>query len=135
MDDLSIKRKQIVERFPIIPFTGSSSLFSTVRRMRAEQAWGIPLQYRTGFAISTEHGVAANKLPETQWEQFLSQPLRRIGATLSRSVPTSHGNGCLAALMAKTLSALATICSRHGSLPVVYGVPARRSLHHPSARR
>ena len=70
MDDLSIKRKQIVERFPIIPFTGSSSLFSTVRRMRAEQAWGIPLQYRTGFAISTEHGVAANELPETQWEQF-----------------------------------------------------------------
>ena len=41
---------------------------------------GIPISLRSGFAISTENGKAANAMTEDEWEEFydaLSKHLRR----------------------------------------------------------
>ena len=65
---------------PLIPYTGSSRLFSAVRRMKAEKERKIPVENRSGFAISVKTGKAANTMTETEWEEFyaaLSRQLKR----------------------------------------------------------
>jgi hypothetical protein len=41
--------------------------------MKAEKEAGLPIDLRTGFAISAEHGKAANELDEPSWESFYSR--------------------------------------------------------------
>jgi hypothetical protein len=60
------------DKFPLVPHTGAGRLCSTVRRMKAEKEHGIPVNRRTGFAISVEKGKPANELEESKWEAFYS---------------------------------------------------------------
>ena len=64
----------------LILHTDAGRTFSMVRRMKAEKKTGIPISLRSGFAISTENGKAANAMTEDEWEEFydaLSKHLRR----------------------------------------------------------
>src|SRR5271169_4351095 len=59
---------------------GTGRTFSMVRRMKAEKTMGIPISLRSGFAISTKSGKAANAMSEDEWAEFynaLSKDLRR----------------------------------------------------------
>lgn len=70
MNEHDAKLKLLDERFPLVPHTGRGQLYSTVRRMKAEKEAGIPIDRRTGFAISVKHGKAASELTEANWEEF-----------------------------------------------------------------
>jgi hypothetical protein len=72
--------QKLAKEYPLVPYTEASRTFSTVRRMKAEKEMGIPVFLRTGFAISTRTGKAANTMTEDEWEQFyraLSEQLKR----------------------------------------------------------
>lgn len=80
MDEIDRKLDKLDKEYPLIPHTGAGRLFSTVRRMRAEKALGVPVVRRTGFAISVKTGRRANEMTEQEWEIFyqdLSEQLRR----------------------------------------------------------
>ena len=62
--------EKLDEEYPLILHTDAGRTFSTVRRMKAEKTMGIPIFLRTGFAISTETGKAANTMTEDDWEEF-----------------------------------------------------------------
>jgi hypothetical protein len=71
---------KIRKEFPLVPNTGAGRLSSCVRRMKAEREMDIPIEFRTGFANSTETGKASNKMTEQEWEAFyrdLSEELKR----------------------------------------------------------
>ena len=68
------------KEYPLVPHTNAGRLFSTVRRMKAEKEMGIPINYRSGFAISVKTRKAADKMTEQEWEDFykdLSEQLKR----------------------------------------------------------
>jgi hypothetical protein len=47
--------------------------------MKAEKEIGIPINLRTGFAISVKTGKAANEMADDEWEEFynsLSEQLK-----------------------------------------------------------
>ena len=60
----------LVRNIPLVLYTDASRTFSTVRRMKAEKTMGLPINLRTGFAISVETGKAANAMTEDEWEKF-----------------------------------------------------------------
>ncbi len=65
---------------PLIPHTNAGRLFSMVRRMKAEKETDIPLNFRSGFAVSVFTGKHANEMEEQEWEDFygaLSGQLKR----------------------------------------------------------
>ena len=69
--------------------TDAGRSFSTVRRMKAEKKMGIAINLRSGFAISTKTGKAANAMTEDEWEEFynaLSERLRHDYPDLYESV-------------------------------------------------
>lgn len=66
-------RAELDEKYPLVPHTNAGRLFSTVRRMKAEKALGMPVNQRTGFAISTESGKSASKMTESEWEEFYAK--------------------------------------------------------------
>src|SRR5680860_160147 len=76
-------KKQIAKlnkEYPLVPHTNAGRLFSTVRRMKAEKDIGIPINYRSGFAISVKTGKGANEMTEQEWENFykdLSEELKK----------------------------------------------------------
>ena len=72
MDDIEKLVRMLNEKFPLTPHTNAGRLFTTVRRMKAEKEHGIPVNRRTGFAISVEKGKPANELEESKWEAFYS---------------------------------------------------------------
>jgi hypothetical protein len=61
MDDIDKTLRLLKEQFPLVVH-GAGMLFSTVRRMKAEKEHGIPINRRTGFAISVKKGKPANEL-------------------------------------------------------------------------
>ena len=68
------------KEYPLVPHTDAGRTFSTVRRMKIEKTMGLPINLRTGFAISVETGKAANAMTEDEWEEFyyaLSERLNR----------------------------------------------------------
>jgi hypothetical protein len=68
------------KEYPLVLHTDAGRTFSTVRRMKIEKAMGLPINLRTGFAISVETGKAANEMNEDEWEEFyyaLSERLNR----------------------------------------------------------
>ncbi len=58
------------KEYPLVRHTNAGRLFSTVRRMKAEKEIGIPINYRSGFAISVKTGKAADKMSEWEWGNF-----------------------------------------------------------------
>src|ERR1039458_1232527 len=62
--------EKLAKEHPLVLHTDAGRLFSTVRRMKAERKMGIPIFLRTGFAISTKNGKAANAMTEDEWEEF-----------------------------------------------------------------
>lgn len=70
MDDIEEVLRSLEEKYPLVRYTGAGALFSSVRRMRAEKELDIPINRRTGFAISMKYGKAANELDESKWEEF-----------------------------------------------------------------
>ncbi|GEM_PF-2984251 len=76
--------KELLEKlnkeYPLTLHTGAGRLFTTVRRMKAEKEFSLPIDLRSGFAISVETGKAANKMGGQEWESFfkdLSEQLER----------------------------------------------------------
>jgi len=79
-EECRVQLEKLAEENPLVPYTDAGRTFSMVRRMRAEKKMGIPITLRSGFAISTANGKAANAMTEDEWEEFygaLSRHLRR----------------------------------------------------------
>jgi hypothetical protein len=88
--------EKLAEEYPLILHTDAGRNFSTVRRMKAEKEMGIPIFLRTGFAISTGTGKAANTMTEDEWEQFydaLSERLKRDYPDLYERIFSPDDNG------------------------------------------
>ena len=83
MTDIEKTLRMLDEKFPLVPHTGAGRLCSTVRRMKAEKEHGLPINRRTGFAISVKKGKAAKELNESEWEEFYSS----LCAQLKRDYP------------------------------------------------
>jgi hypothetical protein len=80
MSDIDRQIERLDRDYPLVVHTGAGRLFSTVRRMKAEQELGIPLSRRTGFAISVETGKRGNEMTQNEWNHFyadLCEELRR----------------------------------------------------------
>jgi hypothetical protein len=79
-EEWRVQLEKLAKENPLVPHTDAGRTFSMVRRMKAEKKMGIPITLRSGFAISTENGKAANAMSEEEWEEFydaLSKHLRR----------------------------------------------------------
>jgi hypothetical protein len=61
------------EKYPFLPYTRASRLFSLVRRMKAEKEYDIPISLRSGFAVSVELNKHAHEMTEQEWENFYNQ--------------------------------------------------------------
>jgi hypothetical protein len=70
--------KNLAKENPLIPYTDASRTFSMVRRMKAEREMGVPIALRSGYAISTESGKAANEMTEAEWEEFYNALSERL---------------------------------------------------------
>jgi hypothetical protein len=73
VDDIDARLQRLNEEFPLIPHTGAGRLYSTVRRMKAEEEDAIPIARRTGFAISVETGKRGYEMAEDEWRHFYNQ--------------------------------------------------------------
>lgn len=86
---LETKLRYLDKKYPLIIHTGAGQLYSTVRRMRAEKELGIPINRRTGFAISAKTGKPGNEMDQSAWDEFysaLSARLKRDHPDLYRQV-------------------------------------------------
>ena len=70
--------KRLDEEYPLVLHTDLGRTFSTVRRMQAEQAMGLPVNLRTGFAISVKIGKVANELTDDEWKDFYNSLTERL---------------------------------------------------------
>ncbi len=70
--------EKLAKKYPLVLHTEAGRIFSTVRRMTAEKKMGIPIFLRTGFAISTKTGKAANTMTEHEWEEFYEALCERL---------------------------------------------------------
>ena len=78
-EEWRVQLEKLAKENPLVSYTDAGRTFSMVRRMKAEKKIGIPISLRSGFAISTENGKAANVMTEDEWEEFydaLSKHLR-----------------------------------------------------------
>ena len=92
--------EKLTKEYPLVLHTDAGRSFSTVRRMKAEKKIGIPINLRTGFAISVKTGKAANEMTEDEWDEFynaLSERLNGDYPHLYKSLfsPNKNGNGIL----------------------------------------
>ena len=88
--------EKLAKEYPLVLHTDAGRTFSTVRRMTAEKKIGIPIFLRTGFAISTQTGKAANTMTEIEWEEFydaLSERLKRDYPDLYERIFSPNENG------------------------------------------
>ncbi|MBW6471757.1 MAG: hypothetical protein K0B14_01430 [Anaerolineaceae bacterium] len=69
-DNLEEIWNMIQKEYPLVMFTGSSRLYTMVRRMQAEKKNNIPCELRSGFAVSVKSGKHANEMAEQEWEDF-----------------------------------------------------------------
>lgn len=87
-EEWRVQLEKLAMENPLILHTDAGRTFSMVRRMKAEKKMGIPISLRSGFAISTENGKAANAMTEDEWEEFykaLSKHLRHDYPDLFRA--------------------------------------------------
>ena len=85
MDEQALENQfSIIENeYPLVADTEAGRTFSMVRRMRIEKLIGLPTSFRSGFAISTKNGKAANEMTEDEWEEFYFD----LSAGLNREFP------------------------------------------------
>jgi len=79
-EEWRVQLEKLAKESPLVLHTDAGRTFSMVRRMKAEKKMGIATSLRSGFAISTTNGKAANAMTEDEWEEFyntLSKHLRR----------------------------------------------------------
>lgn len=69
-DHLEETWNMIQKEYPLVMFTGSSRLYTMVRRMQAEKKHNLPIELRSGFAVSVKSGKHANEMAEQEWEDF-----------------------------------------------------------------
>ena len=75
------ERKEIImKEYTLIPYTYSSRLFSTVRRMKAEKELHVPMNQRACFAISVETGHRANEMNNEKWNKFYDDLTNQLKA-------------------------------------------------------
>jgi hypothetical protein len=91
MDKQALKDQleMLDKEYPLVMHTDAGRTFSTVRRMKAEKAMGLPIDLRTGCAISVKTGKAADEMTEDEWEEFyyaLSEQLNRDYPDLYKSL-------------------------------------------------
>ena len=55
-EELKEQLKKIEQEYPLVPHTHAGRLFSMVRRMNKEKELNIPIDCRSGFAISVKTG-------------------------------------------------------------------------------
>ncbi len=84
-EELSKLLAKIKAEYPFVPHTNAGRLYSTVRRMKAEKEFGVPIGFRSGVAISTETGKNANEMAEQEWEKFYE----KLRENLKRDYPDS----------------------------------------------
>jgi hypothetical protein len=72
--------ERLDKEYPLVLHTDAGRTFSTVRRMQAEQKMGIPVDLRTGFAISVKTGKAANEMTDDEWEEFYNSLTERLNS-------------------------------------------------------
>ena len=70
--------EKLTKECPLVLHTDAGRSFSTVRRMKAEKKIGIPINLRTGFAISVKTGKAANEMTDDEWEEFYNSLTERL---------------------------------------------------------
>jgi hypothetical protein len=88
--------EKLSKEYPLVLHTDAGRSFSTVRRMTAEKKMGIPINLRTGFAISVKTGKAANAMTEDEWEEFyyaLSERLKGDYPDLYERIFSPNENG------------------------------------------
>lgn len=78
MGNLSELLQMVSQELPLIPFTHASRLSSTVRRMKREKELNIPVEHRTGFVISVEHGCRAHDLAEAEWDKLYAAMCKEL---------------------------------------------------------
>ena len=79
-EEWRVQLEKLARENPLVSYTDAGRTFSMVRRMKAEKKMRVPISLRSGFAISTKNGKAANAMTEDEWEEFydaLSEYLRR----------------------------------------------------------
>jgi hypothetical protein len=77
------------KEYPLVPHTDAGRTFSMVRRMKIEKAMGLPISFRSGFAISIKNGKSADAMTEDEREEFyfdLSERLNRDYPHLYKSL-------------------------------------------------
>ena len=87
-EEWRVQLEKLAKENPLVLHTDAGRTFSMVRRMKAEKRMRIPISLRSGFAISTKNGKAANAMTEDEWEEFyntVSNHLRRDYPTCTRS--------------------------------------------------
>ena len=67
---LKEKLARLDREFPVVGYTNASRLITAVRRMKAEKEIDLPIQHRTGFAISTKTGKGADEMSQQEWNDF-----------------------------------------------------------------
>jgi hypothetical protein len=67
---LNNQLESLDKEYPLVLDTEAGRSFSAVRRMKAEKEIAIPINLRTGFAVSVKTGKAANEIL-TRVEGFL----------------------------------------------------------------
>ena len=97
-EEWRVRLEKLAEENPLVLHTNAGRTFSTVRRMKAEKKMGIPISLRSGFAISTKNGKAANAMSEDESDEFynaLSKQLRRDYPDLYEPLfpPNKSGKG------------------------------------------
>lgn len=71
-NELQEKILKLDKEYPLAIHTNAGRLFSAVRRMTAEKELDIPINLRTGFAVSVKLGKSANQMSKEEWEEFYS---------------------------------------------------------------
>ncbi len=83
---LEEKLAMLDRKFRVVGYTNASRLITAVRRMKAEKDMDLPIQHRTGFAISTKTGKGANEMSEREWDDFYND----LCGELKRQYPEEH---------------------------------------------
>ena len=69
-EELKKQLEKLERECPLVPHTHAGRLYSMVRRMNKEKELNIPIDFRSGFAISVKTGKSANKMTENEWNDF-----------------------------------------------------------------
>jgi hypothetical protein len=68
----------INKEYLLVLHTDVGRSFSAVRRMKAKKEIGIPINLRTGFAVSVKTGKAANEMTNDEWEELYDSISERL---------------------------------------------------------